>query len=687
MSSSASYGVIASLFLLGCFAGPPSGQEAGRLCEEPAHCESGVCTNGRCQAPTCHDGVQNGDETGVDCGGSCPACAPPGGDALDGGGDADTAGPDTVPTGDTGEPDEVGPVGDTSAPDEVAPVDDTSEPDDVGPVDCAHYDAPPCVLGVWSSALAACEGRVQDGAPCEDGDPCTDAGTCDPAGACATEPLTCDDGVVCSIGSCDPGGGGCVYDTTACECSTHADCADGKPCTDDVCNPATWTCENPVGVGNPCNDLDPCTEGDACDASGACVGVPKLCDDDNACTIGACNALTGACDFTPVVDGAACDDGDACTAGDRCQDGQCVAGYLSSLDKTYPYDGAFARVFQRARPLTDGGYIVADRRIYDGPANNGIIAMRLTQVGNVAWESVPISSPWPGYWSTETRALEVSAGAVHLLSESWMVRFALDTGDVTWTVSAHVDGVAVRHVTSRSGILYGVGFREGPELPEPTLWLGSFSHEDGAVTWGVEPTGGAGLRGELMRADAGGFLVAGTTGAAHGDDVWVARLNLSGGIQWQTTMPRVEAQRPVALLADSEAVTLVAATTAPFLAPSERPDRVWLARLTPLGALSFETIPTDDPFVPTGAVLTADGRILAVGSDAAQFPPQAQALWFDASGAPAGGKAGPTGDWEFTSVAPLPTGYVMTGSHGNPYLNSSGRLMVTDFDLETPCQP
>lgn len=44
-------------------------------------CESGVCMPmgpdyiGRCQAPTCTDGVKNGDETGMDCGGStCPPC-------------------------------------------------------------------------------------------------------------------------------------------------------------------------------------------------------------------------------------------------------------------------------------------------------------------------------------------------------------------------------------------------------------------------------------------------------------------------------------------------------------------------------------------------------------------------------------------------------------------------------------
>jgi chitodextrinase len=31
------------------------------------------------QQPTCNDGIQNGNETGVDCGGSCPPCAPPSG--------------------------------------------------------------------------------------------------------------------------------------------------------------------------------------------------------------------------------------------------------------------------------------------------------------------------------------------------------------------------------------------------------------------------------------------------------------------------------------------------------------------------------------------------------------------------------------------------------------------------------
>jgi hypothetical protein len=37
-----------------------------------ADCQSGVCAGGVCQAPSCGDGVQNGTETGLDCGG--PSC-------------------------------------------------------------------------------------------------------------------------------------------------------------------------------------------------------------------------------------------------------------------------------------------------------------------------------------------------------------------------------------------------------------------------------------------------------------------------------------------------------------------------------------------------------------------------------------------------------------------------------------
>jgi hypothetical protein len=64
--------------------GTPGGAAAGKCieCNTGTDCTSKVCTTNACAAATCSDGVQNGTETGVDCGGSCPACM--GGACFDG---------------------------------------------------------------------------------------------------------------------------------------------------------------------------------------------------------------------------------------------------------------------------------------------------------------------------------------------------------------------------------------------------------------------------------------------------------------------------------------------------------------------------------------------------------------------------------------------------------------------------
>lgn len=45
----------------------------GQGCTVKADCLSGVCTNNKCQPSACTDKVQNGGETGLDCGGNCPS--------------------------------------------------------------------------------------------------------------------------------------------------------------------------------------------------------------------------------------------------------------------------------------------------------------------------------------------------------------------------------------------------------------------------------------------------------------------------------------------------------------------------------------------------------------------------------------------------------------------------------------
>ena len=55
----------------------PDGRPPGEGCANDGECRTGVCADGSCQAATSTDGVRNGDETDIDCGGSAgPPCGP-----------------------------------------------------------------------------------------------------------------------------------------------------------------------------------------------------------------------------------------------------------------------------------------------------------------------------------------------------------------------------------------------------------------------------------------------------------------------------------------------------------------------------------------------------------------------------------------------------------------------------------
>ena len=48
---------------------------SGKDCKVRSDCSSDVCTGGKCVTPVCNDGAMNGMETGIDCGGpDCPRC-------------------------------------------------------------------------------------------------------------------------------------------------------------------------------------------------------------------------------------------------------------------------------------------------------------------------------------------------------------------------------------------------------------------------------------------------------------------------------------------------------------------------------------------------------------------------------------------------------------------------------------
>ncbi len=158
--------------------------------------------------------------------------------------------------------------------------------------------------------------------PCDDGDPCTEADAC-VTGTCSGVPVcSCEADTDCpapanlcnGISRCVDGA--CVPDP-----ATVVVCPSTGSCRTSFCDPKSGQCST-VAISNdaPCNDLDACTEMDRCNL-GSCVGVPRSCDDGNACTVDLCAPTVG-CAYVPSV--GPCNDGDPCTADERCVLGDCV---------------------------------------------------------------------------------------------------------------------------------------------------------------------------------------------------------------------------------------------------------------------------------------------------------------------------------------------------------------------------
>ena len=290
-------------------------------------------------APSCGDGAKNGDETDVDCGGSCDAC----GDGKGCGAAKDCASGDCI-NGKCG-----------ALP--QACLDGKKDGDETG-VDCGGKVCGPCKDGGGCKAAADCASGVCTGGTCQ-------AAACDDKAKNGSET-----GVDC-------GGAECPKCPTGGTCATSSDCAAG-PCVDGKCAEASCVDgmkngdESDVDCGGACGD---CGTGKGCGADGDCVSgacvagkcAEASCSDSlqnggesdvdcggpcGACDLGKACAKAGDCKsalcFNNVCVGAgcgdaqkngaetdvdcgggaclACDDGKACGLDSDCQSLRCTGG-------------------------------------------------------------------------------------------------------------------------------------------------------------------------------------------------------------------------------------------------------------------------------------------------------------------------------------------------------------------------
>jgi len=207
---------------------------------------------------------------------------------------------------------------------------------------CQSGTAPNCNDGVGctsdscNEATDSCD-NVPNNAACDDGLWCNGTETCNATLDCqaGTAP-NCNDGVGCTVDSCNEGTDSCdnvpnnascsdgvfcngaeTCDTLLdCQAGTAVDCTDGVGCTADSCNEATDSCDN-VPNNAACDDGLWCNGAETCHATLDCQsGTAPNCNDGVGCTDDACNEATDSCDN--VANDANCDNGLWCDGAETC---------------------------------------------------------------------------------------------------------------------------------------------------------------------------------------------------------------------------------------------------------------------------------------------------------------------------------------------------------------------------------
>lgn len=253
----------------------------GAACTANADCESLFCREGSCATATCDDGVRNADETDVDCGGpGCPGCA----DGLTCAEDGDCESGQCVAM--------------TCVAANCADrLQNGTETD----VDCGGAECPACGPGLACVVDSDCAGGTCDAGlcpefACDDGllngaetdvdcggsdcAPCPNGSTCGApedceSGACeAGTCVSCDDGSLNQDETdVDCGGALCPGCGPGQMCSSATDCAAG-PCTGGVCG-VPGSCAEVLASGLSTGDgvyrVDP-------DGTGGVPAFDTLCD-------------------------------------------------------------------------------------------------------------------------------------------------------------------------------------------------------------------------------------------------------------------------------------------------------------------------------------------------------------------------------------------------------------------------
>jgi hypothetical protein len=290
-------------------------------------------------------------------------------------------------------------------------------------VDC--NDGVDCTIDSCNEAADNCD-HIPDNAVCEDGQFCDGHAVCDPVNGCRPgTPVDCpDDGLFCN-------------GTESCNEITDSCASSGNPCAGGtMCNEGTDTCDEiECSLDADCDDGIYCNGVETCDVYTCVPGTPVDCNDSVACTIDSCDEANDTCSHTP--DQGLCNDGQFCNGLEVCDP---VIGCQAGTPVDCPDDGLFCTGAEACSEATDscvsGGNPCTGGTTCNESQDRCISASTTTTTVPTTTTTVPTTTTIP----VTTTTIPIGACSVVISPDSQIVASG---GTFAFTAVSTCDGAVV----------------------------------------------------------------------------------------------------------------------------------------------------------------------------------------------------------------------------------------------------
>ncbi|MFQ5463759.1 MAG: hypothetical protein ACE5E5_14175, partial [Phycisphaerae bacterium] len=308
-----------------------------------------------------------------------------------------------------------------------------------------------CTMDACNEITDTCDHAASD-ALCDNGLFCDGSETCDAILGCQTgTAVNCDDSVGCTVDLCDETADTCtntpadvlcddglfcngveICDPTLdCQAGTAVNCDDGLACSIDTCNELTDACDH-VDNDALCDDGLYCTGVETCLAGVCQAGMPVDCDDALPCTVDTCNEAQDSCDN--VSSDVLCDDGLFCNGGETCLAGTCQAGVDPCPFQ--PCD----ELAGACVPLLGQGFILS--RDPDFSTDDRVFSRSDTMYVLIWSDQVDPASVGPVFWEMTSGGANASQPLINLGNGSYMSVFDMATlpvGVTPWRWGSRIE--------------------------------------------------------------------------------------------------------------------------------------------------------------------------------------------------------------------------------------------------------